>query len=136
MIRTYSGLIRHSTIEDRFEYLRLDGRVGVDTFGLDRYLNQKLYSSLKWKQARDVVIARDLGGDMGLHDYPIHHQITIHHMNPLLVQDVETDDPKIYNPEFLVCVSPNVHKAIHYGDISLLPKPLVVRRKNDTCPWK
>lgn len=136
MIRKYSSLIKLRTLKERFEYLRLDGKVGVDTFGFDRYLNQRLYGSLKWKQARDTVIARDLGNDLGLPDFPVYDQIVIHHMNPLLVSDVEVDDPKIYDPEYLICVSQRTHRAIHYGDESLLPQPLIERKKNDTCPWK
>jgi hypothetical protein len=136
MIRTYRELIKRRTLEDRFAYLRLDGKVGFETFGFDRYLNQKLYGSLRWKQTRDFVIARDLGYDMGLEEYPIRDRVIVHHMNPLLVSDVEIDDPKIYDPNLLICVSPNVHEAIHYGNESLLPQPLIVRKKNDTCPWK
>jgi hypothetical protein len=135
-IKTYTDLIKKKTLEERFLYLRLDGKVGFETFGFDRYLNQKLYKSLKWKQVRDFVICRDLGYDMGLEDFPIKDRIIVHHMNPLLVSDVEKDDPKIYNPEFLICVSANTHEAIHYGNELLLPTPLIIRKKNDTCPWK
>jgi hypothetical protein len=136
MIRRYSKLVQLKTLEERFEYLRLDGVVGAETFGFDRYLNQRLYRSPRWRSARETVIARDMANELGIEGMEIYDQVVIHHMNPLLIRDVEIDDPKIYNPEFLICVSPRMHRAIHYGDESLLPKPLVVRTKNDTCPWK
>lgn len=136
IIRCYKELSRIDGYEDRFRYLKLAGQVGESTFGFDRYLNQVLYSSKRWKQARNTVIIRDEGRDMGVKGYEILGHVVIHHMNPISVEDIEKDSEFIYDPEFLICVSPLTHNAIHYGDESLLPKGPVERRPNDTCPWR
>lgn len=116
--------------------MKLDGKVGADTFGLDRYLNQVFYRSAEWKRIRDMVIVRDNGCDLGIPELPIHGKVIIHHMNPLSVEDVLDDDPTcVMNPEYLICVSHSTHNAIHYGDDSLLQE-YVPRRANDTAPWK
>lgn len=135
-MKTYSELSRLETFEERFEYLKLKGSVGMDTFGFDRYLNQAFYNSYEWKRARNAVIARDLGCDLGVEGHDIYGKVIIHHMNPITEQDIIDRNPDIYNPEYLVCVSPLTHNAIHYSDINLLPKGPVVRSANDTCPWK
>ncbi len=137
IIRTYTDLKRLPTFEERYEYLRLAGIVGENTFGFDRYLNQKLYRSRQWKKVRDEVILRDNGCDLGIEDRVIMDRIIVHHMNPLLLDEVDERDEDIFNPEFLICVSPATHNAIHFGDDSLLTKSkLVERMPNDTCPWK
>ena len=135
-IRTYSELILLPTFEERFKYLQLNGRVGDDTFGFDRYINQNFYRSAEWKRIRDQVIIRDNGCDLALEGYEIYGRILIHHMNPITVKDVELSTEYLMNPEYLICVTHNTHNAIHYGDEKLLMKGPVVRTKNDTCPWK
>lgn len=136
-IRCYRELQRLKTFKERFEYLKLYGIVGESTFGFDRYLNQLFYNSKRWKRSRDDIIIRDNGCDLGIEGYEIHNGILIHHMNPVTVEDVELDRDILYDPEFLICTSRNTtHNAIHFGDESLLPKPLLERRRNDTCPWK
>lgn len=136
MIRTYRELSRLKTFEERYNYLKLAGTIGVTTFGYDRYLNQILYTSREWKKARDIVIVRDEGCDLGMEDYEIQNGIWIHHMNPLTPEDIESGSPDILDPEFLISTSRRTHDAIHYGDISLLPKQHIDRRQNDTCPWR
>lgn len=136
MIRTYRELSRLKTFEERYNYLKLAGTIGVTTFGYDRYLNQILYTSREWKKARDIVIVRDEGCDLGMEDYEIQRGIWIHHMNPLTPEDIESGSPDILDPEFLISTSRRTHDAIHYGDISLLPKQHIDRRQNDTCPWR
>lgn len=136
IIRTYSELIKIPTFEERFEYLNLDGKVGEETFGFDRYLNQVFYKSDEWKSIRNEVIIRDNGCDLGIEDREIHGRIIIHHMNPITVDDIIHRNEDILNPEYLVCVADNTHKAIHYGDEDLLIKDLIERTKNDTCPWR
>ena len=135
-IRTYSELILLPTFEERFKYLQLNGRVGDDTFGFDRYINQKFYRSAEWKRIRDLIIMRDNGCDLALEGYEIYGRILIHHMNPITVKDVELSTEYLMNPEYLICVTHNTHNAIHYGDEKLINKGPVVRTKNDTCPWK
>jgi hypothetical protein len=135
-VRTYHDLVAIESFNDRFEYLKLGGKVGESTFGFERYLNQTLYRSEKWKRTRDKVIIRDSGCDLGHSDFPINGKIIIHHMNPITVKSIEDDSDDIYDPEFLVCVSMNTHNAIHYGDANLLPKTYEPRRPGDTCPWK
>ena len=135
-IRTYSELIRLPTFEERFRYLKLDGLVGNDTFGFDRYLNQEFYRSKEWKEVRDFVIVRDNGCDLGMDGYEIVGRIYIHHMNPITVNDIVHSSDFLLNPDYLICMSHNTHNAVHYGDEDLLVTAPVERRKNDTCPWK
>ena len=135
-IKTYSELILLPTFEERFKYLQLNGRVGDDTFGFDRYINQKFYRSAEWKRIRDYIIIRDNGCDLAVDGYEIYGRILIHHMNPITVKDVELSTEYLMNPEYLICVTHNTHNAIHYGDEKLINKGPVVRTKNDTCPWK
>lgn len=135
-IRTYSELILLPTYEERFRYLRLDGEVGKDTFGFDRYLNQIFYKSSEWKSIRDWVIIRDNGCDLGVDGREIYGRILIHHMNPITKEDVLNRTDLLLNPEYLICTSKLTHDAIHYGDEDLLIKDPVIRRPNDTCPWR
>lgn len=135
-IRTYSELSKFKTFKERYQYLRLNGAVGKETFGFDRYLNQFFYRSQKWKTVRDKVIIRDNGCDLGIEDYEIRGRILIHHMNPITLQDIETESEFLLDPEFLISTTHNTHNAIHYGDESLLITAPIERRKNDTCPWR
>lgn len=135
--RRYSELSQLKTFEERFNYLKLDGVVGKDTFGFDRFLNQEFYRSKEWRRIRDIVIARDLGCDMGLEDCPILGKVLIHHMNPITVSDLATMRDVVVNPEYLICVSHETHNAIHYGNDDILRSREVTERKpNDTCPWR
>ena len=134
-IKTYSELIKLTTFEDRFQYLQLSGKVGNETFGFDRYINQNFYRSAAWKRIRDQVIVRDNGCDLGIDDRMIGGKILIHHMNPITDKDIVDQTSILLNPEYLICVSHNTHNAIHYGDKNLLVKDPIVRTKNDTCPW-
>ena len=135
-IKTYSELITLPTFEERYRYLRLKGSVGDETFGFDRYLNQKFYRSAEWKRIRDQVIVRDNGCDLGIEDRPIRGKILIHHMNPVTITDIRYATDALLNPEYLVAVAHDTHNAIHYGDEELLVKDPIVRTPNDTCPWK
>ena len=135
-IKTYAELIQLDTFKDRFEYLKLNGRVGEETFGFDRYINQIFYQSQEWKRIRDKVIIRDNGCDLGFDGYEIRGKIMIHHMNPISIEDIRTSSDFLLNPEYLICTTHATHNAIHYGDENLLGMSLVERRKNDTCPWR
>lgn len=137
IIRTYSELITLPTFEERFKYLQLNGAVGKDTFGFDRYLNQKFYRSPEWKRIRNEVIIRDNGCDLGVEGYEIYGQtIMIHHMNPITIKDIADASEYLLNPEYLITTVHNTHNAIHYGDEELLCLGPIVRTPNDTCPWK
>ena len=135
-IRTYSELIKLPTFEERYRYLKLNGRVGVDTFGFDRYLNQVFYRSQRWKNVRDYVIIRDNGCDLGIEGREIRERIMVHHMNPLTLKDIMDESDLLIDPEFLISTMHNTHNAIHYGDESLLLTMPAERTKNDTCPWR
>ena len=136
-IRTYSELITLPTFEDRYEYLKLNGKIGEETFGFDRYINQQLYQrSQKWKSVRDKVIIRDNGCDLSMEGYEIWGKIIIHHMNPITIEDIERESDFVLNPEYLISTSLNTHNAIHYGDENLLIKAPIERTKYDTCPWR
>lgn len=137
MLRTYTELSRLKTFEERFEYLRLDGQVGKETFGFDRIFNQEFYRSVEWRRIRDQVIIRDCGCDLGVLGHEIYGQrILIHHMNPISLEDLERRSEILMNPEYLITTIHNTHQAIHYGDEALLIKLPRERTKNDTCPWK
>jgi len=134
--RTYSELITYNKFIDRYNYLKLVGQVGAETFGFDRYINQMLYKSQKWRETRRNVIIRDNGCDLGVEGYDINDRIIVHHINPLTLEDIEEEDPNIFNMDNLISTSFRTHQAIHYGDSSLLPQLPIERSKNDMCPWK
>lgn len=136
MIRTYTELIKLPTFKERYEYLKLGSRIGEETFGFDRYLNQKFYKLPEWKRVRDLVIIRDNGCDLAMEDYEIYGRIIIHHMNPINIQDIIKHSELILDPEQLICTSISTHNAIHYGEEVLRSKEPVVRKPNDTCPWR
>ena len=133
--RTYSELRHLSTFEDRFRYLVLNGQVGEATFGWDRWINQQFYQSKQWRQARNYVITRDLGRDLGIEGFEIHDRIYIHHMNPMTARHITQADESILDPEFLITTTHRTHNAIHYGDERQLPRQLVERRPGDTKLW-
>lgn len=135
-IKTYSELITIPTFEERFEYLKLDGQVGVETFGFDRYLNQAFYKSDEWLSIRDYVITRDNGCDLGMEGYEIYGRILIHHINPITKDDIIQRSRILLDPENLITTVKRTHDAIHYGDGNLLMRAPIERRKNDTCPWR
>lgn len=136
MIRTYFELAGLKTFKERYEYLRLKGKVGEDTFGFDRYLNQQFYKDPEWKAVRDLVIIRDEGCDLGIPGREIKGKILVHHMNPITKEDIINRSDLLLNPDYLICTCKNTHDAIHYGDETLLISEPIIRSKNDTCPWK
>lgn len=134
-IRRYSELKALKNFEDRYDYLKLGGEVGKETFGFDRYLNQMFYSLDEWKKARRIVILRDNGCDLGIPGYDISDKIIIHHMNPISSDDIIEHNPDIFNPDFLICTTHQTHNAIHYGDERLLPRLPIERLPGDTKLW-
>lgn len=135
MIRTYTELNRLRTLEERFEYLRLDGDVACPTFGSARWMNQGFYRSKEWRQVRQAIIYRDNGCDLGIDDFEIHSRATIHHLNPITEDHIINRSPLLLDPENLITTTHNTHNAIHYGDRRLLPQPLVERYEGDTKDW-
>lgn len=136
-IRTYEELSKLKTFEERYEYLKLDGSVGEETFGFDRYLNQKFYKyDPDWKKIRDEVIFRDNGCDLGIEGREINGLILVHHMNPITKDDILNRSEYLLNPNYLITTIKSTHDAIHYGSSDLLMKDPIVRSKNDTCPWR
>lgn len=135
--KRYSELVQLQTFDERYDYLKLNGEVGIDTFGPNRIFNQKFYRSKEWKRVRDEVIIRDGACDLGIPGKEITGKIYIHHMNPITMDDISDSSDLLLNPDNLICVSEDTHNAIHYGDKSLIHKNDIVERKpNDTCPWK
>lgn len=134
-MKTYSELITLDNYEDRLEYLRLNGVVGRETFGVERYLNQQLYASNAWKQIRRDVIIRDNCCDLGIPGLDISWRPLVHHMNPITIDDIKTNNDLVFNPEYLICVSQLTHELIHYGR-KARSMYLFERKMNDTCPWK
>lgn len=136
IIKTYSELITIPTYEERFEYLKIGGSVGKATFGYDRYLNQILYHSDKWKKFRNKIIIRDNGCDLACEGFDIRSRALIHHIDPITVEDVLNQHPKVFDPENVITTVLRTHNAIHYGDASLLVIAPIERKPNDTCPWR
>ena len=134
--KTYSELSKLETYKERYQYLKLDGIVGEETFGFDRYLNQILYKSDEWKSCRNDIIIRDNGCDLGCEGFEVHGRILIHHINPITVDDIVNRNPKVFDPENLILTSHNTHQAIHYGNEDLLIRAPIERSKYDTCPWR
>lgn len=135
-IRTYTELSKLETFKERFEYCKVPGTVGTDTFGYERYLNQTFYTSPEWRSIRRQVILRDNGCDLGVPGHELNRYIYIHHLNPITKQDILDRSDILMNPEYLICVSRETHNAIHFGDASNLIQDPIERRPNDTCPWK
>lgn len=136
ILRTYKELIQLPTFEERFQYLKLNGQVGFDTFGFDRFMNQQFYKSKEWKDIRDYIIVRDNACDLGVEDHDIYGRILIHHMNPISQDDIKHSTEFLLDPNYLISVSHLTHNAIHYGTEDLLPKGPIERRPGDTCLWK
>lgn len=134
--RSYSELIRLNSFEERFEYLKLSAKIGKQTFGFERVFNQQFYGSPDWKNFRRKAIIRDGGFDLGDENHPIFGRIEVHHINPLTLEEILDKSETLMDLDNVICVSPNTHKAIHYGDKSLLPSDPIERSPNDTCPWK
>ena len=136
-IKTYDELIKLPTFKERFRYLKLDRRVGEDTFGYDRYLNQIFYKSKEWQSIRNFVITRDNGCDLGVPGHEIiGNKIMIHHINPITKEDILNKSEFLLDPKYLITTIDNTHNAIHYGDENLLYTEPIERSKNDTCPWR
>lgn len=135
MEKTYSELMQIANYDERFKYLQIGSRVGELTFGYERYLNQALYASAAWRNLKPHIVARDNGCDMGHPDFPIAGRIIIHHINPITVEMIVNGDPRVYDPENLICVAHLTHEAIHYSNENLLPKPFVERTRGDTKLW-
>lgn len=137
IIRSYRELKNLKTYQERYEYLRLKGFVGKETFGFDRIFNQQFYRSPEWLRIRDEVIIRDNGCDLGIPGYEIYGQrILVHHMNPITLSDIENGSELLFNPDYLITTVHSTHNAIHYGDANLLIKDPIERKRNDTCPWR
>lgn len=134
--KTYTELCKLNTFIERYRYLKLEGKVGVSTFGFNRYLNQVFYKSSPWLEVRDFVILRDNGMDLGIDGYPISGKVQVHHMGEISEDDILNREDWILDPEYLIASSLNTHNAIHYGDETLLIADPVVRMPNDTCPWR
>lgn len=135
MIRRYSDLSGISTFVERFRYLALGSSVGRTTFGFDRWLNQRFYTSQEWKWSRRFVIDRDQGCDLGIQGHEIHRELLVHHMNPMTPKDIVEGEEWIFDPEYLITTQHRTHNAIHFGDEGLLPRPHVDRRPGDTKLW-
>lgn len=136
IIRTYSELIRLPTFIERYRYLRLNGQVGEETFGFQRWINQEFYHSNDWLNFRDKIVIRDGGCDLAAEGFDIYGSILIHHLNPVTYDDLINRNPIIFDPENVISTKISTHNAIHYGDENLLIMAPVERIPYDTCPWK
>lgn len=135
-IKSYSELITLSTFEKRFQYLKLEGTIGQETFGSRRWLNQNFYHSDKWLRFRDSIIIRDSGCDLGVQGYDIYGPVLIHHLNPITYENILYNDQCVFDPENVICTNLRTHNAIHYGTDNVIANTLVERSRNDTCPWR
>lgn len=136
MRKTYTELLALPSFEQRFNYLKIGGKIGEQSFGGNRYLNQAFYRSAEWKYARDRAIARDLGCDLGIEGCEIFNHLVVHHLNPISLEDIRNRSNALFDLENLICCTDATHKAIHYGSDSFLQTTLIERTPYDTCPWK
>ena len=136
MMKTYSELIKLTTFDERYKYLKFSGIVGDETFGFDRYLNQRFYKLREWQAVRDYVITRDNGCDLGIPGREIYGPLIVHHMNPISVRDILERKEVVLNPEFLITTIHSTHNAIHYGNNQSITQVFIERLPNDTCPWR
>lgn len=136
MMKSYSELIKLPTYKDRFEYLYLGGKVGSETFGSDRYLNQFFYVTEAWKEARRKAIIRDNGCDMALQGEDISASFIVHHINPITLEMILNRDPMVLDLENLITVTDSTHRGIHYGTNNLMVLERSPRSQGDTCLWK
>lgn len=136
LLRTYRELRTLPTFIERYRYLRIGGVIGDSTFGFQRFLNQTLYTTKRWRKVRDDVILRDNGCDLGILDRRIDDCIIVHHMNAITIEDIQNGNEDVFNPEYLICTSLDTHNAIHYGDERLLARDPIERTAGDTCLWK
>lgn len=134
--KSYSELSKLKTFEERYEYLKINSKIGIDTFGYDRYLNQMFYHLKEWRNFRNDIIVRDKGCDLGIKGYEIDSGIVIHHINPISVDDILNRNECLFDPNNVIACSDRTHKAIHYGSKESIPKIPIERTKNDTCPWR
>jgi len=135
IVRTYHELSQIETFEERFDYLKLKEALGRKTFGFDRWINQRFYKSREWRRAKNYVITRDNGCDLGIEGFKIYSGLLVHHMNPMSIEDIKQNNEWILDPNFLITTSHQTHNAIHYGDESLLPKGPIERKSGDTTLW-
>lgn len=135
-MRTYLELISLPTLKERFNYLKIGGEIGFQTFGGRRLLNQRFYSSREWKDFRHKIILRDNGNELGLNDYPINGSIYIHHIQPITETDLLERTSAILDENNVISCSFLMHNAIHFGDEKLLPFETLDRKPNDTIPWR
>lgn len=135
MVRTYTELSKIPTFMERFKYLSLKGKVGEETFGLDRFINQMLYNSYEWRRLRNEIIVRDNGCDLGIDGREIHERVLIHHMNPITIRDIQNRSDFLMNPEYLICTCKRTHDAIHFSNEEILYEDPIIRKPGDTCPW-
>ena len=136
MSKSYHEMVKLKTFKERYEYLKLSGRIGNVTFGCDRYLNQVFYNSKEWKNFRNQIIIRDNGCDLGIDGRIITGKLLIHHINPITKKDILNRSDLLFDEDNVICVSHMTHEAIHYGDSSLLLEDYIPRRPNDTIPWR
>lgn len=139
MDKCYSELIQIPEYSDRLDYLILFGKPGYQTFGHDRYLNQKFYTSSEWRRFRRDIIVRDHGCDLAHEKFPIMKRTTllIHHINPVTIDDIRNRSGKLLDPENVVAVAFDTHEIIHFGSSDVFSNRLpIVRTENDTCPWR
>lgn len=128
-------MLSFQTFEERFEYLSLKARIGEQTFGFERWMNQSFYRSKEWRDLRVEIITRDNACDLGMPGFDIPERAIIHHIIPMTVEDLEDGNPLCVDPENLITTTHNTHNAIHWGDSSLLRLPPKDRRPGDTILW-
>jgi hypothetical protein len=133
--KSYSELIELPTFEERFKYLSIRGIVGCETFGFNRWVNQRFYTSTAWRRLRRDIVVRDSSCDLGILDREIHSRLIVHHINPLTQEDIEYGTRMALDPDNLICTTHDTHNAIHYGDANLLASPYKERRPGDTKLW-
>lgn len=136
-MKSYRELIQIPSFEERYRYLKIDGRVGEATFGGRRSLNQLLYKMSEWRRIRNYVIERDRACDLAHPDFEINDQAAyIHHINPITIDDILERRECVLDMDNLITTTFTTHQAIHYGDEGMLSSYPIERMPGDTCLWR
>lgn len=128
-MKSYSELVTLESFEERLDYLKLLDNNATSP----RHMSQEFYKSDLWLAVRAMIIARDLGFDLGVFGVYIPDKTIVHHINPINENDIIFQTDRLTDPENLITTSVNTHNLIHYNTI--VRDPWVERTPGDTKPW-
>jgi len=111
------------------DYLKLKN----GEYEVPREFSQHFYQSKEWKELRRKIIVRDKGMDLACPGFVIMDTIIVHHMNPVTLEQLQNNDPELWNPDNLISTSVHTHNIIHYR-VKEAPE-YEERKEGDTKLW-